>query len=139
VRLEWEEAVMTELSVTSQELGSFTVVEATGDIDLVSAPVLRSSLESLFRQGCLRLVLDLRGVPFVDSTGLGVLVGAQRVVARHDGEIRLVCTADRVLRVFSITGLDQVFSVFATPEEAVEADVEAPRIRGRAPGGRIRP
>lgn len=116
---------MSELTVTSEDLGPFTVVETTGDLDLVSAPVLRTSLESLFRDGRIRLVLDLRGVPFVDSTGLGVLVGALRAVKPHGGDIRIVCTADRVLRVFSITGLDQVFAVYDTPESAVEATAGA--------------
>ncbi|GAB47429.1 STAS domain-containing protein [Mobilicoccus pelagius] len=123
---------MTDLSVTSEDLGPFTVVQATGDIDLVSAPVLRNSLESLFRQGRIRLVLDLRGVPFVDSTGLGILVGAQRAVAPHGGEVRLVCTAERVLRVFSITGLDQVFSVHTTPAEAAASAPPPPGGRGSA-------
>jgi len=116
---------MSELSVTSGDLGDFTVVETTGDLDLVSAPLLRTSLESLFREGRIRLVLDLRGVPFVDSTGLGVLVGALRAVKPHGGDIRIACTAERVLRVFSITGVDQVLAVFDTPESAVEAPTRA--------------
>ncbi|WP_312719736.1 STAS domain-containing protein [Mobilicoccus sp.] len=123
---------MTELTVTSEDLGPFTVVETTGDLDLVSAPVLRTSLESLFRDGRIRLILDLRGVPFVDSTGLGVLVGALRAVKPHGGDIRIVCTAERVLRVFSITGLDQVFEVFDSPQSAVDAAAAASRGVGSA-------
>lgn len=111
---------MSELSVSSHEQGRFTVVEANGDIDLISAPVLRGSLESLFRDSRLALIIDLRGVPFLDSSGLGVLVGAQRAVRPHGGDIRLVCHEPRVLRVFSITGLDQVFSIYDSPESAIE-------------------
>ncbi|WP_040157657.1 STAS domain-containing protein [Mobilicoccus massiliensis] len=111
---------MNELSVSSHDMGRFTVVEATGDIDLISAPVLRASLDTLFRDARSRLVMDLRGVPFLDSTGLGVLVGAQRAVRHHGGDVRIVCSDPRVLRVFSITGLDQVFSIYDSPEQAVE-------------------
>ncbi|MDO5627652.1 MAG: STAS domain-containing protein [Mobilicoccus sp.] len=112
---------MSELSMTSRDAGAFTLVEADGDIDLISAPVLRASFERLFRDERIHLVMDLSRVPFIDSTGLGVLVGALRTVKRHGGDIRVVCANPRVLRVFTITGLDQVFTVFDTPDEALAA------------------
>lgn len=123
---------MRDLSVSSRDEGRFTVVEVVGDVDLASAPVLRRTFESLLREGRTHLIVDLQGVPFVDSSGLGVLVGAQRLLKPRGGDVRLVCSAARVLRVLSITGLDQLFTIYDSLGEAVEGasrDVQAAESR----------
>lgn len=116
---------MRDLTVSSRDEGRKTVVEVQGDIDLASAPVLRNTLESVLRDGRLHLVVDLTDVPFVDSSGLGVLVGAQRLLRPRGGGVQIVCAAPRVLRVFSITGLDQLFTVHDTLQDALVADDES--------------
>jgi anti-sigma B factor antagonist len=60
-------------------------------------------------------------VDFLDSTGLGVLVGGLKRVRSHDGSLHLVCTQEKILKVFRITGLTKVFPIHSTVEEAVAA------------------
>jgi len=66
--------------------------------------------------------VDLQNVTFMDSTGLGVLVGRLKLVRTHDGSLSLVCSNDRVLKVFAITGLDKVFRIYPTVEQALAGD-----------------
>ena len=98
-----------------------TVVEVSGEIDVYTAPKLREALLTLVDSGTYRLIVDMSGVEFLDSTGLGVLVGGLKRVRAHDGWIDLVCTQSRILRIFRITGLNKVFSIYETVPEAVTA------------------
>src|SRR5207248_9099888 len=79
---------------------------------------------TLFRsvsQGSHQVVVDLEGVDFLDSTGLGVLVGGLKRLRSHDGDMILVCTQPRILKVFEITGLTKVFAIFDTVDAALAA------------------
>lgn len=98
-----------------------TVVAVAGQIDLYTAPHLRHTLDGLIAQGHTRLVVDLREVDFIDSTGLGVLVARHRLLRHQDGWMHLVATSERVLRVVAITGLDTVFVVGDSVEAALHA------------------
>ena len=64
--------------------------------------------------------MNLDGVDFLDSTGLGVLVGALKRVRSNDGDLYLVCTQPRIRKVFEVTGLTKVFSLFDTVDDAVK-------------------
>ena len=99
-----------------------TVVEVGGEIDVYTAPRLRETLISLVEGGSYHLIIDLEGVEFLDSTGLGVLVGGLKRVRAYDGTIDLVCTHRRILRIFRITGLDKVFRTYESVKEALEPD-----------------
>jgi len=96
-----------------------TVIEVSGEIDVYTAPRLREALVSLVDAGNYRVIVDMERVEFLDSTGLGVLVGGLKRVRAHDGGIDLVCTQGRILRIFKITGLSKVFNIFDTVQEAV--------------------
>lgn len=98
-----------------------TVVQVVGEIDVYTAPQLRERLDAEIDAGRYDLVVDLSGVSFMDSTGLGVLVGRLKQIRLNDGSMRLVCSHDRVLKVFVITGLDKVFAIYPTVGEAVAA------------------
>jgi anti-sigma B factor antagonist len=95
------------------------VVAVGGEIDVYTAPKLRDRLVELINSGHYHLVIDLEGVDFLDSTGLGVLVGALKRVRSHQGSLRLVCTQERLLKIFRITGLAKVFPIYADVDEAV--------------------
>jgi anti-anti-sigma factor len=84
--------VIVDLSVTSREQGGRTVVVVGGEIDVYTAPVLRERLNELVAEGHHQLVVDMESVEFLDSTGLGVLVGGLKKVRQHDGSLHLVCT-----------------------------------------------
>jgi anti-sigma B factor antagonist len=108
-----------DLSVTSETRGEATVVHVGGDIDVYTAPLLREHLDEHISQGRHHLVVDLGGVSFMASTGLGVLVGRLKLVRGTNGTLRLVCSNDRILNVFSITGLDKVFQIFPSIDDAL--------------------
>ena len=88
------------------------VVHIAGEIDVATAPLVRAQLTELLDGGARRIVLDLRAVHFVDSSGLGVLVGAlRRLQEERDGRMRVEGAQDAVRRVFEITGLGPTFGI----------------------------
>ncbi len=103
------------------DIPGFTVIAVSGEIDVYTAPKLREKLISLADGGSFQLIVDMEGVEFLDSTGLGVLVGGLKRVRAQDGWIDLVCTQSRILRIFKITGLNKVFSIYNSVPEAVAA------------------
>lgn len=110
-----------DLTLESREEGDRTVVAVGGEIDVYTAPKLREQLVDLVNDGRYHLVVDMEGVEFLDSTGLGVLVGGLKRVRAHDGSLRLVCTQERILKIFRITGLTKVFPIHESVSEAVAA------------------
>lgn len=115
-----------ELSVTSRQEGDRTVISVAGEIDVYTAPSLRERLNELVASGHYDLVVDMEGVEFLDSTGLGVLVGGLKRVRSHDGSLRLVCAQEKILKVFRITGLTKVFPIHPTLAEALAETSAAP-------------
>ncbi len=114
-----------DLSVTTRDEGGRTIVEVGGEIDVYSAPTLRDRLNSLVADGHHHLVVDMQGVEFLDSTGLGVLVGGLKRVRTQNGSLQLVCSQERVLKVFRITGLTKVFAIHDSVEQALAAETGA--------------
>lgn len=110
-----------DLTLETRTLGDRTIVEVGGEIDVYTAPKLREQLVDLVNAGKYHLVVDMEAVEFLDSTGLGVLVGGLKRVRAHDGSLHLVCTQERILKIFRITGLTKVFPIHNTVEEAVSA------------------
>ena len=108
-----------ELGLDVQTRNSHAVVDVKGEIDVYTAPKLREKLIELVSEGSYNVVVNLEGVDFLDSTGLGVLVGALKRVRSNDGDLYLVCTQPRIRKVFEVTGLTKVFSLFDTVDEAV--------------------
>jgi anti-sigma B factor antagonist len=112
-----------DLSISSDARDDVTVVHVGGEIDVYTAPVLRERLDEHISAGRHHLVVDLENVSFMDSTGLGVLVGRLKFVRVTNGSLRLVCSSERILKVFSITGLDKVFHIFGSVDDALAATV----------------
>ena len=110
-----------DLEIGTSVAGGRTVVSVAGEVDVYTAPQLREHLDHEIDAGHHDLVVDLTNVTFMDSTGLGVLVGRLKQIRLHDGSMLLVCTHDRVLKVFVITGLDKVFAIYPTVSEALAA------------------
>ena len=95
-----------EFDLTDEAVDPIThVVAVRGDVDLYSAPELRRSLDELIGSGKTRVLVDLTETSFIDSTTLGVLVGAIKRLRVHDGRLALACDDPSILRVFGITGL----------------------------------
>lgn len=103
--------------------GSWTVITVLGDLDLAGAPRLRSEVVEVVAGGRHHVVLDLTAVDFVDSAGLGTVVGALRRTRSHDGDLRVVCPEPRLRRVFELCDLDRVFELHTDVDGAVDAPV----------------
>jgi anti-sigma B factor antagonist len=99
----------------------WTILTITGEIDVYSAPRLREKLVDLVSQGHRQIIVDLEGVDFLDSTGLGVLVGGLKRLRSHEGDLMLVCSQSRILKVFEITGLTTVFRISESVDDAMQA------------------
>jgi anti-sigma B factor antagonist len=108
-----------DLDLNVRRQGDHAVLEVAGEIDVYTAPKLREKLIELVNDGSYHLVVDLERVDFLDSTGLGVLVGGLKRVRNHDGSLGLVCTQDKILKIFRITGLTKVFPIHDSVDEAI--------------------
>ncbi len=108
-----------DLDLNVRKEGDYSVLEVAGEIDVYTAPKLREKLIELVSEGSYQLVVDLEKVDFLDSTGLGVLVGGLKRVRNHDGSLELVCTQEKILKIFRITGLTKVFPIHGSVAEAV--------------------
>lgn len=110
-----------ELSVSRQSVDGVPVVAVSGEVDVYSAPALKQSLTEVLRSGVRTVVVDLSAVAFLDSTGLGALVEARAATTDAGGSLPLVCSQERILKLFTITGLDGVFSIHPTVDDAVQS------------------
>ncbi len=109
-----------ELSISSENRGSACVVRLSGEVDVYTSPQLKQELVALSDSACEHVVVDMEKLDFIDSSGLGVLVGGLRRMKERDGTLRLVCPKDSILKIFRITGLDRVFPLFTSVEEALD-------------------
>jgi anti-sigma B factor antagonist len=111
-----------DFGISTTISGEWVVVAVSGEVDMATGPALRDNLLSVLADGTPRIVLDLSGVTFMDSSGLGALLGSQRRARLLDGEIRLGAPSDRVLEILRLTNLDRVFDVHPTVAAATGAD-----------------
>jgi anti-sigma B factor antagonist len=95
------------------------LVSLAGEVDLYAAPEFKQQLLQLIDQGAERIVVDLSSVTFLDSTTLGVIVGALRRLRDRNGDLSIVCIDRNILRVFDITGLDRAFDLHGARQDAL--------------------
>ena len=111
-----------QFALTEESLdGVRHVVAVAGEIDLFTAPELKSTLADALEAGHTRIVVDLTETTFLDSTALGVLIGAVKRLRSRDGVLTIVNTDRNIAKTFEITGLDQIFAIRPTRSEAIEA------------------
>ena len=109
---------MTGLNIGVERDDAATLVVLRGDLDLATAPQLRECLVKVIEERA-RVVVDLEAVDFLDSAGLGILVGGLKRARTHGGEVELVCSSQDVLKPLEITGLDRVFTIHSGRDEAL--------------------
>lgn len=114
--------MLFDIKVTVHD--GWSVVAVTGELDVATAPKLRGQIVEIATGGGINIVLDLSRVEFIDSTGLGVIVGSLKRVRGLGGDLRLAGAEPGVQRVFEMTGLDRVMPLWGSVDEAVSADVE---------------
>lgn len=108
-----------EIQTTGQ--GGATVLSARGRVDSMTAGRLGDALNAAITAGNTLLVLDLSGVDYMSSAGLRELVNALKKVKRASGDLRLAQPSRRVREVMEMAGLDTIFLIFETSDEAVES------------------
>jgi anti-sigma B factor antagonist len=113
------------LDITIEIVGNFSLVSLCGEVDVYSAPKLRETIKGLVDEGKYNIVVNLEEVAFLDSTGLGVLVGGLKRVKHHSGELGIICNQEKILRIFRITGLTKVFPIYRSREELLTNVKEA--------------
>jgi anti-sigma B factor antagonist len=113
-----EESVEQEFRIEERTDGSIPVVAVSGEIDVATAPQLRECLHHVITEGNATVALDLLGVSFLDSTALGVLVGGLKRCRELGGDMRIVVVDPRIIKIFEITGLTNVFNISETLQAA---------------------
>jgi anti-sigma B factor antagonist len=118
--------IAPELSIAERRAPDGTpVVAVAGEIDLFTAPELKQAIARATRARSSRLILDLTDSSFIDSSSLGVLIGAHRRLALHGGALVIVCPGENIAKTLRITGLDGLFRVVRSLDEAVEQSAPA--------------
>jgi anti-sigma B factor antagonist len=108
-----------ELSLNVRTVGEQSVLDVVGEVDVYSAPELRERLAALLTASTPSLVVNLAEVSFLDSTGIGTLVAGLNRAVQFGGTLTLVCDHERILKLFRITGLDTVFAIRPSVDEAL--------------------
>jgi anti-sigma B factor antagonist len=115
-----------EFTLTDEALDAERhVVAVRGEIDLFTAPELKQKLTEVIASGRRQIVVDLSQTTFLDSTALGVLIGAVKRLRSDSGHLVLVNVDTNIAKTFEITGLDQIFTILPTRDEAIAALAEA--------------
>ena len=96
------------------------VISLAGEVDLYTAPEFKQQLLDVIGQGAKQVVVDFTDTTFIASTTLGVLVGGVKRLRTNEGQLSLVCSDRNITKIFEITGLDRVFTIYPTRAEAVE-------------------
>jgi anti-sigma B factor antagonist len=107
------------IDISTDEHSGVHVYRLRGSLDLATAPSVRAALVDAVGAGKHDIVVDLSKLEFLDSTGLGALIGAHRRAIENDGSVRLAVGDGAIARLLNITGLMRVFPVYATLEDAL--------------------
>jgi anti-sigma B factor antagonist len=106
--------------INTEQLGPDAyVISLVGEVDLYTAPEFKQKLLEVIGQGGRDVIVDFSDTTFIDSTTLGVLVGGVKRLRTNDGQLSLVCNDRNITKIFEITGLDRVFTIYPTRDEAV--------------------
>ncbi len=106
--------------IKTEELsGDAYAISLAGEVDLYTAPEFKQQLLDVIGRGAKDVVVDFSDTTFIDSTTLGVLVGGVKRLRQNDGQLTLVCSDRNITKIFEITGLDRVFPIYGTRDEAV--------------------
>lgn len=100
-----------ELSINVVEDGKQKLIRLSGEIDAYTAPQLKDTLQALADESGISIRVDMEFVTYMDSTGLGVFIGALKSAKKNDSKLEFVNLSDRVYRVFQITGLDEIMDL----------------------------
>ena len=104
------------------ESNGIVVISPVGKLNMVHAPLLRDSVSKLVAEGQSKFVIDLSKVDFLDSSGLGALIGSLKLARQADGDVRIVAPNEQVQLVLKLTNMDRIFTSYPTLESAYQND-----------------
>jgi anti-sigma B factor antagonist len=108
--------------ISTEQLNDDTyVISLAGEVDLYTAPEFKQQLLQVISDGAKNVIVDFSDTTFIDSTTLGVLVGGVKRLRTNEGQLSLVCSDRNITKIFEITGLDRVFTIYGTRDEATAA------------------
>lgn len=110
-----------DFSIETEQVGDARhVIALTGEVDLYTAPELKTQMLEVIANDSMDVVVDFTNTTFIDSTTLGVLVGGVKRLREKGGRLSIVCSDRNITKIFEITGLDRVFTIYPTRAEALE-------------------
>jgi anti-sigma B factor antagonist len=107
-----------KVDITIIDSDNYRVLKPEGDLDVYTVGSLRDAIGRMIEEGTPRVVVDLDGVPFMDSSGLGALMGGVRRLREAGGDLAIACTREPHLKLFAITGFGEGVSIASTVEDA---------------------
>lgn len=110
-----------DVQVNLRRVDGVAVLDVAGELDIYTSPKLRGALQELLRGGTVRVVVNLAQTSYLDSTALSVLTSALKQARDAGGTVALVYTQPQIEKIFTITGLHEVFPVYRTESDAVAA------------------
>ena len=109
-----------EFKLATADLGNaIHQIRVSGEVDLATAPELKEALATATRNGARGVLVDLSHATFIDSTTLGVLMGAVKRLRPQGGELAIACNDPNIRKIFEITLLDRIFNIYDTPQAAI--------------------
>jgi anti-sigma B factor antagonist len=106
--------------IKTEQLGDDAyVISLAGEVDLYTAPEFKQQLLEVIGQGGKQVIVDFTNTTFIDSTTLGVLVGGVKRLRTNEGQLSLICSDRNITKIFEITGLDRVFTIYPTRDKAL--------------------
>ena len=113
-------ALMRELGISTEAAGpGAAVIRLSGELDLYTCPEFKNELLQVIEDGTTLVVVDLTETTFIDSTALGVLIRGVERLKRNEGRLVVVCVDPNIVKIFEVTGLDRIFTVYGSREEAL--------------------
>ena len=109
-----------KVEIDLEDAEGYRILRPRGDLDVYTVGSLRDALGKLVEERSARVVVDLDGVPFMDSSGLGALMGGVRRLRETGGDLAIACTREQHLKLFTITGFGEGVSIAPTAEEAAK-------------------
>lgn len=110
------------MNLTTTRDERFSTIRAEGRLTATSVPVLRAAIAGLVEDGDTRVVIDLSATEFIDSSGLGVLIGGLKTARQAGGDLRIAGATDAVRKVLSLTNLDRVLRNHSSAAEAFDGE-----------------
>ncbi len=110
-----------ELTIETRQVGEVIVLDLKGELDTYSCPAVRELVVRLVDEGAKHILLNVQGVQYIDSAGLGTLVGGLKRATEHDGQLKIVHANEQLRKVFSITGLVRVFELYEDEDAALKS------------------